>query len=164
MKATYCEVWSDELRSPKDLMSEDEARRRDAKGESYCVVLGDTASPQAVIEVVPENSYLKVDFVDAEGRTHTSYGFDQVDESRLFLESVTTWSYPDGAQFEFDANKIQSFHFQPNGHTIQRVDDKSSDHIETEERVIPVDANWEPKPKFGDWKSIARYDRATPAT
>jgi hypothetical protein len=160
MQVTYCELWSDQLRAPSEVMGAEQARARDAAGEPYCVVLGDASAPQAVIEVAWKNSYLGVSFIDEAGRTHTSYDFEKVDESRLFMTEVTVWTYPEGAQFKFEASVIESVEFQPDGYASRTVDDKSSDQVkETEYANVPVDTNWEPVPEFGHWESVARYDR-----
>lgn len=164
MQVTYCELWSDQLRSPTDEMSEEQARTRDAKGEPYCVVLGDPAAPQAVLEVAWKNSYIGVSFIDEEGRTHTSYDFRKQDDGRLFMTEVTVWTYPEGAQFEFEASVIENVYFRPDGYARRTLDDRSSDQIKaTEYADVPMDTNWEPVPEFGHWESIARYDRDTPA-
>lgn len=163
MQATYCEVWSDQLRSPTNVMSEGEAHDRDAQGEPYCVVLGDTSTPQAVLEVARKNSYLSVSFIDADGRTHTKYIFRGMENGELFLRQVTVWNYPDGAQFEFEASRIETAKFRPDGYASRTIDDSSTDQIEkTEYMDVPVETNWEPMPEFGHWESVARYDRDAP--
>lgn len=165
MQVTYCELWSSKRRAPTGPMSAEQARRRDANGESYCAVLGDPNAPESVIEVVPENKYFNVSFVDGEGRTGTAYGFEKIDNSRLFLSEITLWTYPQGARSKSQASRVETFEFRPDGYAAQTVDDSSSDQIEkTEKTGVSVDANWEPVPEFGHWASLARYDRdSTPA-
>lgn len=161
MQVTYCEVWSDQLRSPVDVISEATARERNAKGKHYCVVLGDAASPQAVLDIAWENSYLGVSFIDEEGRTHTKYTFRKMESGKLFLTDVTAWNYPEGAQFEFEADVIESAEFRPDGYASRTLDDSSSDQVKkTEYTDVPVETNWEPIPEFGHWESVARYDRS----
>lgn len=163
MRTTYCEQWSDELRSPSDELTEAAARERDARGEHYCVVLGDPATPSAIVDITWENGFVSVSFVDDEGRTHTSYIFRKMDDTRLFMTEVTTWHYPEGTRYEFEADVIESAEFRPDGYASRTVDDSSSDRITKSEYTdIPVDSNWEPIPAFGDWASVARYDRAHP--
>lgn len=164
MQITYCEAWSDQLRSPTNVMGEPQARERDRRGEPYCVVLGNTASPEAILEVAWENAYLGVSFIDEEGRIHTKYIFRKMENGKLFLRDVTVWNYPEGAQFEFEADHIESVEFRPDGYASRTVDDSASDQIEkTEYTDVPVETNWEPVPEFGHWESVARYDRETPA-
>lgn len=164
MQVTYCELWSSKRRKPTGEMSPENARQRDAAGESYCVVLGDPSAPDAVIEVVPENNYFNVNFIDDEGRVGTAYGFEKVDDSRLFLAEVTLWTYPQGARSKSQASRIETFEFRPDGYAAQTVDESSSDQIQKTEKInISVDTNWEPVPEFGHWESIARYDRDAPA-
>lgn len=164
MQITYCELWSSKRRKPTGAMSADQARQLDAGGKSYSVVLGDPEAPRSVIEVVPENNYFNVNFIDGEGRISAAYGFSKIDDSRLFLTKLTLWTYPEGARSKSQASRIESFEFRPDGYAAQTVNDKSSDQIETTEKIkVPVDTNWEPVPEFGSWESIARYDRETPA-
>lgn len=160
MQVTYCEVWSDQFRSPTDEMTEEAARARDKKGELYCVVLGSPTSPEAVLEVVWKNSYLGVEFIDDLGRTHTKYIFQKIESGKLFMTEVVIWTYPEGARFEFEAEVIESVFFRPDGYVRRTVDDNTSDRKEiTEYADVPLDANWEPVPEFGYWESVARYDR-----
>lgn len=160
MRVTYCVAWSDELREPTDPMPEQDARLLDGQGEPYTVVLGDPNAPDAVIEVVWKNSFLGVSFVDEEGRTHTMYSFEKVDENRLFMVEVGSWTYSENAQFEFDADVVETVLFRPDGYVRRTVDANDSDKIEvTEYEDVPMDANWEPMPRFGHWETVARYDR-----
>lgn len=164
MKATYCEVWSDELRSPTDVMTEGEARTRYARGESFCVVLGDTASPQAVLEVVPENKFIGVNFVDEEGRTHTALSFTNMGNGKFFMNELVMWSYEPGAENMSGAHRIENLEYRPDGYLKRTIEDDSVDHVEEiEYKDVPVDVNWEPEPEFGHWESIARFDRDAPA-
>lgn len=163
MQVTYCELWSDQLRSPVDEMSVATARGRNSAGQHYCAVLGDPSSPKAVLNIAWENDYLGVSFIDSEGRTHTKYVFRKMDGNKLFMTEVTAWHYPEGAQFEFEADVIESAEFRPDGYASRTLDDSSSDQIQkTEYMDVPVDTNWEPVPEFGHWESVARYDRDAP--
>jgi hypothetical protein len=158
MQVTYCELWSDQPASP---MSEAAARELNGRGEPYTVVVGATAAPAAVIQVCWKNAYLGVSFKDIRGRTDLQYSFTRVDDERLFLTAVTSWHYPDGARFEFEADRIESCAYRPDGYASRLVDESGSEHVEVSEYLdSPVDANWEPVPAFGQWASVARYDRA----
>lgn len=164
MNVTYCELWSNESRSATDVMTAEAARARDAAGESYCVVLGDVKSPDAVIEVVPENDYINVSFIDEEGRTHMAYGFEKFDDKTFFMDDVTLWSYPEGARDESEASRVESLEYRPDGYGKYTVDDDSSETVQVSERTeVPLRQNWEPAPQFGEWASIARKDRSVPA-
>lgn len=163
MEITYCETWSWRMRKPTDVMTVEQARSRHARGESYCVVTGDPSAPQAIIEIVPENSYIEVSFVDSSGRVHTAYGFSKVDSSRLFMAEVTVWSYPEGARSKSHASVVESLEYSQDGYMCRSINDKSLDHIKKIEYTdVPVDVNWEPMPEFGRWESIARYNRDVP--
>ena len=124
---------------------------------------GNPGAPDAVIEVAWKDSYPGVSFVDEKGRTHTSYDFRKIDNTRLFMTQATVWSYPEDAQFEFEASVIESAEFRPDGYASRAIDDRSSDQIrQIEYEDVPVDTNWEPVPEFGHRESVARYDRDAP--
>lgn len=160
MQVTYCELWSDQLRAPVGEKTEDAARKLDAQGKPYSVVIGDPSAPDSQVQVHWKNSLLAVSFIDDAGRTNVKYVFKKMDAERLFLSEVSVWTYPDGARFKFEASKIENVLFKPDGYSRKRVDDKSSDDIETAEYTdVPVDSNWEPVPKFGEWESVIRYER-----
>jgi hypothetical protein len=160
VQVTYCERWNDQLHAPVGERSADEARALDAAGKPYAVVIGDPSAPDAEVQVHWKNSLLAVSFIDEAGRTHLKYVFRKVDDQRLFLSEVTTWTYPQDARFKFEATKVENIFFQPDGYSRVRLNDKSSDNIEISEyRDVPVDSNWEPVPKFGEWSSVARYQR-----
>ncbi|HEY7482960.1 MAG TPA: hypothetical protein VH912_00735 [Streptosporangiaceae bacterium] len=161
MQVIYCELWRDQPAGP---MSEAVARKLDEEGEPYTVVVGATVAPEAVIEVCWKNAYLGVSFKDVQGRTDLQYSFTRVDDQRLFLSDVTSWHYPEGARFEFEAARIESHTYRPDGYVSRRVDDVATDRIEVSELLdVPVEAHWEQVPAFGRWTSVARYDRALAA-
>lgn len=163
LQVTYCELWSGKVRSPTGVLTEAGARDRDAGGEQYCVVLGDPAAPQAILEIAWENSALSVSFVDEEGRTHTQYLFRTMDNGKLFMHDATTWTYPEGACRKSQASYIETAQFRPDGYASRAIDDSSAGRTEkTEYTDVPVETNWEPVPEFGHWESVARYDRGAP--
>lgn len=163
LQVTYCELWSNKLRSPTDVLTEAEARDRDARGEQYCVVLGDPGAPQAILDIAWVNSALRVSFVDEEGRSHTEYLFRKMENGKLFMHDATTWTYPEGSRRKSQASHIEEAQFRPDGYASRTIDDSSAGQIEkTEYTDVPVENNWEPMPEFGHWESVARYDRDAP--
>jgi hypothetical protein len=157
MRVIYCEMWNGR---PAATMSEQRAKDLDGRGEPYTVVVGDAAAPEAVIQVCWKNAYLGVSFRDVNGRTDLQYSFTKVDDERLFLTDVTSWHYAPEARFEFEAERIESCTYRPDGYATRRVDDNGHDRIVVSESLdVPVDAHWERVPAFGHWASVARYDR-----
>lgn len=157
MRVAYCELWRTQ---PVGSMTEAAARKLDGQGEPYTVVVGDGVAPAAVIDVCWKNAYLGVSFKDLRGRTDLRYSFTRVDDQRLFLSDVTWWHYPEGARFEFEADRIESRTYRPDGYVSRRVDDTGADFIEISEHLdMPVEAHWERVPAFGRWAAVARYDR-----
>ena len=160
MQVTYCALWSDQRRAPTDVMSEEQARGLDRLGEPYAVVLGEPTAPDAVVEVAWKNEHLGVLFIDGQGRVHSKYSFRRQRDSRLFLSGITMWTYSAEAQFEFEADVVERITFRQDGYVRREIDDAESADLQlTEYQDVPMESNWELVPRFGDWRSVARYDR-----
>jgi hypothetical protein len=165
MQVTYCELWSDEIRSPVNPMAVAVARDLNDKGAGYSAVIGNPSSPDVVLDVAWSNSFLAASFIDAQGRTHTKYSFNRIDDSRLFLSEVMVWTYSGDAKYEFEADVVETATFRTDGYVRREIDDADSQNIQVSEYSdVPVELNWEPVPRFGDWASVARYDREKPSS
>ena len=160
MQVSYCELWSDRLRAPVGRLSEAAARRLDSRGQRYSFAIGDPSAPDVAGTVHWKKSCLAVSFIDKAGRKQVRYVFTMIDEHRLFLANVIAWAYPEGARFEFEATRIESILCKPSGYTRRKVEDKRSGTVGLAEYAgVPMDSNWEPVPRFGDWVSVIRYER-----
>ncbi len=161
---TYCEQWSVTLAQPVEPLTVEEARLRDqAGGEWYTVVLGDATKPDCYLEIAWENDHIGVWFLDDRMRRWTNYSFKKVDDERMFLWVVTTYSYPRRAGRALsDASAMEETTYKPEGIAIREVTDFTTDKVMREEyRDVSVDNLWEPVPAFGDYRSISRLDRDT---
>lgn len=159
-QVTYCELWSDQLHEPTGIMSQEDAHALDRQGEPYAVVLGAPTSPEAVVEVAWKNAHLGVWFIDENGRRHLHYSFTKVDDIRLFLSTITSWTYPDGAEFLFEASVVETVTFREDSYMRREIDDSSKNNVNVSEYSdVPIETNWEPVPTFGNWASVARYNR-----
>lgn len=170
MQVTYGLLWSDELGEVTDPMTEEQARARDASGEQYCVVLGDPARPDAVIDVVGENNYIGVNFVNDNGWTELNYTFRQstTQPGRLFMTEAVTWEYGPESQFDQDAPHIETLLYLEGGGAELTVSDEKSGVSTARHDHLDVSTNWEDIPDWSApedvrWASIARRDRSKPA-
>lgn len=158
---TYCQRWNNTKIKPIEPFTPEEALRKDRAKEWYTVVLGDLAAPRCYVEVAWENNHLGVWFLDDELRQSVHYAFTRVDDTMMFLSSVSFWYYSRrvGRSLE-DASRIQNVLYTTDGHVRRTTTEvrKRRDKIE-EFSDVPLDINWEPVPVFGDYGSVTRVDR-----
>jgi hypothetical protein len=79
----------------------------------------------------------------------------------MFLESVIRWQYGDAnARMLGESELIEKISYREDGTVHRQIrDKKAKEKRDTDYRNVKLDINWEPIPKFGDWASIARFDR-----
>jgi hypothetical protein len=161
---SYCRRWNFLHDRPIDPLSVDEARECDRTGELYTVVLGDPTAPDRVLEVVRPD-HVGVWFFDPQQRQSLSYDFRRVDDTTMFLRTMTRWGYPDREVRGLGRSSlIEKIQYETGGIVHHTVRDKLADEVRrTSYREVKLDLNTEPVPAFGEWSSIARYDRSEPA-
>jgi hypothetical protein len=160
---SYCRRWNTRRHQPIDPLTPQEAVERDAKREPYSVILQDASGgqvPEAVIEVDWANDFAGVWFFDAFGRQSLNYAFRRTGD-RLFLFNMIEYSYPDDEPATLSgATHTEEFTFQDNGVVRLVIIDEETHEKTTEDRSdVDVTSNWEPVPKFGEWDSLARWNR-----
>lgn len=156
---TYSKRFSRLAGKPTGPLSAEQAHKRHASGEPYAVTLGEPTSPDAVIDVVWKNDHVGVWFYDEKVRPSVHFSFD-VRTDRLFLEFVTNWKYPDGAVLLNQAHQIEEVRYTPKGIVRhERKDKGAGERIIYDISDVDVSLNWERIPEFGNWDSIARFDR-----
>jgi hypothetical protein len=156
VKYEYFGGWHRYYREATEPLTEREARERHLKGEAYCVVVHEAeVGATAFLEVTRD--YFSVNFLDAKRRVYLTYGFEDVGGNRLFLKQAI--------HSEFAADDDQSvigtsYYFRENGVVaIERTT-----HVQTAELTegsCDVSANWEVRPKFGEYGSLLRKERLT---
>ena len=97
MKVSYCRRWNVIRDQPMDPLTVAQARKRDAAGKLYTIVLGDPAGPDKIIEIVRASGHVGVVFFDSLQRQSILYSFNRVDDDTMFLHSMTNWKYPNDA-------------------------------------------------------------------
>ncbi|MGW4398830.1 hypothetical protein ACWEHA_26410 [Amycolatopsis nivea] len=163
----YCRAWGGENHAMGQPLTERTAKRRyEEKGRWFTAVVGDDPSrPACTLEINPREAYpITVKFFDDHGSTRLSYAFWLMEPGKLFLKQVTRWEYPADGQYHGmnESTLVETlFWEQPDGVVRRLVNDGTTVHAE-DYRDVPIDANWEPYPAFGDFASISREDRDQP--
>jgi hypothetical protein len=142
-------------------MSESAARRRDARGWPYLVVLGDQRRPDALIEVNWSLDFLGTWFLDDKLRRNHHYSSARVDTKTLFLEQIMLWEYPEDAVGDLNtATKIITLTYNEDGIVHEAIGDSVAGTVEVISRSdVSLDINWEQVPEFGDWSRVACRNR-----
>jgi hypothetical protein len=159
----YCFKWNYTEGAPGLSLTEDEARVKDGAGEEYTAIMPSRAGMESpvLVTLVWKTGVVVVTFLDDFGRKATDYTFMKTDEI-LFLTRAHMWTYPNdepGLRLS-DSSSHETVYYRDDGY-VKRVVKKKMEHFhETVEYTdVPVDTNWEPIPSFGDYRSIARYER-----
>jgi hypothetical protein len=158
-KVSYCRRWNFRRHQPIDPLVPEEAAARD----TYSVILHDPWEgqiPEAVIEIAWANDFAGVWFFDAAGRQSLNYAFRRTGD-RLFLFNMIEYAYPDDEPRTLaGADRTEDFTFQQDGVVRLVVTDDAAQEKTTEDRDgVDVASHWEPVPEFGEWDSLARWNR-----
>jgi len=140
-------------------ITEEEARRRHDAGEQYAVLLGGRDHPDTVVELTLGEGNVLVYFLRPDGRATTTYSFTRPEEGGpLWLEQVylESWAGEERSGTEWTVlqpdGTMHAERGEPSG-LIEVMDD-----VLTPEQLAGTDL-WEPVPEFGDYRSIARFER-----
>ncbi|MBQ7775067.1 MAG: hypothetical protein IJ379_04015 [Lachnospiraceae bacterium] len=151
MKIVYCEEWSLFKKQPHKILSEQDAKKKAAKEETYTAVLYEDDKVRYVIEV--NKAFLTVRFYNDAFEYYLLYGFEKKDD-RLFLNMAYHYAYLDGEEQE-----TTLFNFKENGEMVAERRNYISGEVEEREGVVDVSCNWEPIPEFGDYHGVIRVER-----
>lgn len=163
--AEYGLLYNEEIREVVEPISEAEAQKRwENRGDPFEVILGDPAKPRVSIQANCEDQVYVVNFFDDLARRALTYTFvpSTGRPEQLFLAEITTWEWDSPDKHGPDeATEIHSYEYREDGYVKHTIDREDADHYDVEElQDVPLDINWEPVPRFGDWASIARYKRS----
>jgi hypothetical protein len=114
----------------------------------------------AVIEIAWENKFAGVWFFDDFGRQSLNYAFRRTGDE-LFLFDMIQYTYPDDEPRTLSgSSRRETFIFQENG-VVRRVvvDDELQEKTTEDRSGVDVSSHWEPVPRFGEWDSLARWNR-----
>lgn len=139
-----------------DPLDPETARKRHERGELYAAILGNPERPWAHLNVRLEVDYVGVTFLDEELREYLSYSFsDAPDGGGLFLGQATRRYFDSSGELAHDEHYI--FDWPDIAHVSKR--DYVAKMRETYDVETDMRENLEPVPAFGDYESIARYER-----
>lgn len=165
----YCFKWNYADNLPGEPLTADEAASRDAAGEEYTAIMPPRAGTTSPVLVTPvwKSGVVAVTFLDDPGRKATEYTFMRKTDESLFLARVSMWTYATdepGLRLS-DATTNETVTYREDGYVKRLVKNKVEHFQETVEyNDVPIDTNWEPIPTFGDYRSIARFERGEQIT
>ncbi len=167
----YGRAWNHKRLVLGGLISEDEARQRYADGSeddwftvgAYADGVPDDGVPEFTLEVAPKGVFARTSFYDQIYRARHSFTFRQQENAdALFLVEITDWTYADDDVY-VPRNKclvMTNYRYRPDGTMHWYRSHKVANRIEEADyRDIDVSTHWEPVPEFGQWESIARFNR-----
>lgn len=156
----YADRWSRRRRRAVRLLDEAEARRRHEAGERYTALLEDPVRPTAFLDVHLALGFVGVGHLDDRLRPQLLSQFVTLDgdegSGRLFLRETQVLAY----DAEDRVVETEEFVFSPDGAIVRRVEDRRTGEGRQGELRAPADGNWEPVPRFGDYRSLARWERS----
>lgn len=160
----YCFKWNYADGTPGEPLTEAEARVKDGAGEEYTAIMPPRAGTKSPTLVTPvwKTGVVVVTFLDDPGRKATEYTFMKKTDESLFLARANMWTYPNGEPGLrlSDSSSHETLNYREDGYVKRVVKNKVEHFQETVEYTdVPVDTNWEPVPRFGDYRSIARFER-----
>lgn len=144
-----------------EITLEEIARKNHKEGLMYCVtVLDDDGTPYCALDIVHENEFIGVNFLDSAGREYLTYHFSEVEPmKKLFLEEVWYTFYPNSETK--DGNYRLHFVFDQDGNAAYRKYDDLAHKIYDYETNAPLDVSglYEDYPKFGHYDGVIRLER-----
>lgn len=154
----YAAKWSRGYKEPQRPLSLEKALESHESGKWYTVLVGDLQRPAAFIEVVGENRYVGVNFLDDQLRDYLIYNFQRDATGRLFMSAGDYRTY-EGVSDELVM--VEQYRFKRDGFvTITRTDLKSN-ACEVGSKTIDVSPNYDSWPEFGSYDSLLVRDRDT---
>lgn len=152
----YAEKWSRGYKEVRGPLTEEQARARHRSGKWYTVLLGSTECPSCFIEVVGENGYVGVNFLDEHLRNYLIYDFQQIGPGRLFNSIGTFRTFVDNSD---KVAMVETYRFERDGRLTVTRTDLLTDESEVGSREIDVTPNFEAWPEFGQYERLLIQDR-----
>jgi hypothetical protein len=152
----YVEQWARGYKSLRRPLTEAQAQARHDSGKWYTVLVGDPLRPSSFIEVVGENKYVGVNFLDAQLRDYLIYDFQRDTSGRLFMRSGTFRRYASDSDTII---AVENYRFSPEGQVTITRTDLRADSQEIGSKEIDVTPNHDTWPEFGRYESLLIRDR-----
>lgn len=158
MSFSYAEKWSRSYKEAVRPLTEAQARKRhNTKGAFYTVLVGDPNRPSAFIEFVSFDS-VQVEFLDHLLRSTGAYQFVVQPEGQLFMVMAAFNRFDDDGKRPAWSRRF-SFRLDGSAMSFERDYVKDPGMETVTEKHVDVSLNWEPYPEFGNYDSIARFER-----
>jgi hypothetical protein len=155
----YCQKWSRGYKQRLSPLTEAQASEAHRSGKLYTAVIGVPDRPAVFIEVVGENNYVGVGFLDDELRDFLAYSFQRIDDGRLFLSMASFREYV-GRSDQVAAAQLYLFNIS--GSVEVQETDILKDIRRTGTRKLDIAANFEAWPNFGQYDHLTHRSRPNP--
>jgi hypothetical protein len=156
MEITYCKGWSRHRKQPLEIWDEKKAHKAHDSGKLYAVLIGDPQKPSCFLEVHLKLKFIGVVFLDKYLRDYLDFSFKEKQPGKLFLKQVIYREYDADTDNVISA---KTMYWEPDGKTQFEQADLVQNFVDTGEGSMDVSINWEPIPEFGQYESIARFER-----
>jgi hypothetical protein len=156
MEITYCKGWSRRRKQLLEIWDEKKACKAHKTGKLYTVLIGDPQKPRCFLEVHLKLGFVGVSFLDEHLRDYLDFSFLEKLPGKLFLGRVIYREYDADTDNVISAKTMS---WEPDGKTQFEQADLVQNFVDTGEGSMDVSINWEPIPEFGQYESIARFER-----
>lgn len=153
---SYAEKWSRGYREAIDPLTESDARARHSRGELYTVLVASAEHPSCFIEIVGENNYVGVNFLDDHQRNYLTYDFQRGKDGLLFLSGADFRMY---RGISDDLAIVEQYRFKREGDLTVTITDLTANTSDVGTKQLDVAPNYEAWPEFGEYEQLIMRDR-----
>lgn len=154
MEILYCEKWWIIEKKPLKPMSEESARLRHQKRQSYTAILSKNGQPRFIINIA--DKWVSIAFLDDLYRKYLQYDFKEIKSDKIFLNTVIYWEYEDNSDSEISTMMLR---YQESGDILMEKRNLKTGEVEERETHDNVERNWEDYPLFGQYMFICKEER-----
>lgn len=152
----FCQSWSMGYKEALGLTTSEWAENRHKSGEQYTVLLGSCTKPSCLVELLKNQGWISVSFLDKYLREYLSYSFKILDQEKLFLSMAIHREFIDA----LDTIKNGTCYiFKENGQVTVRKENTILQTLEEEVIFADVSKNYDQFPKFGSYDSLIKIER-----
>ncbi|MEO3975286.1 DUF4241 domain-containing protein [Streptomyces sp. CAU 1734] len=149
VEVRYCEGWDPGARAAIAPLAEAEARRRDASGEPYAVLLSSGGAPRALFQVDWGRAFLSYFLFDERARRTSRYEYRQLEPGRLHLRCYRQWHQTSPTEPEFpERGRRFTLTVHPGGGARRELEAAGSLRMGAE---VPAEHRTVAKAGFGAW-------------
>ncbi|HZB32638.1 MAG TPA: DUF4241 domain-containing protein [Streptosporangiaceae bacterium] len=153
---SYWEGWDAGDRRATGRLTKAAARRRDAAGEQYTVLVESRNVPRMLIDVAWNHHYCAVWELDEVLRRKAKYVYRRLADDQIFLTKTIEWTYGAEKQPEFHPHAgTRMVEAETDGRTrIGVAPEGEGGNLGETMQMVPADGLWRPVPAFGDWREL----------